>query len=316
MRMNWARTLSILFAGLLVSVFFFTQILAPWAIRNQLVSLAQKSCPNCTFDFERCSLSFSRFSVSIEGAHLIAGDRRDTEVDARAELLVVELSPGKLFSRQLYIRRLQIVAPQVTYVRSHQGLVAPLHVSDIEGTLTALGTIPELQAGTPSAAVKGRLERSGGFELKITTPLFQKDLSVDIDLKIAGQNLADLNPYFQNSEGIALKGSLDKGQSLVSIRGLKLTASVQAQYLGLDVHFEKSKERNAVAALLSNLVESLKVNSSNMGKSPADQIRMIKLVRNPDEALVHFVFRGMRDAALSVATAKNKHQMPLRRFGR
>jgi hypothetical protein len=69
----------------------------------------------------------------------------------------------------------------------------------------------------------------------------------------------------------------------------------------LDVQFEKTKSPGEISTFFDNLVKSMKLHSSTVGKKPADQIQSVQLQREARETLLDFILRGMKDAALKVA---------------
>lgn len=201
----------------------------------------------------------------------------------------------------------QISDAKFTYVRiSGNGRAtrrALLNLKNIQADIEGLGTIPALKAKIASAKLSGRLENSGEFRLAIATSLFTPGLSVDIDLRISDQNLADLNPYFEVNDGIKFTGSLQQSHASIAIREKNLKAEVAVKYLGLNLEFEKTPERGASETFFSNLAKSLKLDKSSIGETPKERTRTVELQRESKETLLHFIFRGLKDAALKVATS-------------
>lgn len=245
---------------------------------------------------------------------MAGGVPKATRVDAEAERIVAQSTFRSLVSGKLHFKGIQIHAPYVvvtegdlpspppgpeegtrriyvidgmqvvngrfTYIRvfgvGKEAREAILHVKDIQGNVGMLGNTPQLRGQMVCGQAKGRLENSGEFLLTVGTVLFSKVLQVDVDLQMVEQNLADIS-FFQTSDGIRLAGKLNKGQSSTKIRGEKLTGWVQAQYRGLDVHFEKTKSRGEISTFFDNVVKSMKLRSSTVGKKPADQIQSVQL---------------------------------------
>ena len=231
-----------------------------------------------------------------------------TEGDLRSEPSASEENSSPPLWTYL-IEATELTQGTFTYIRQHQNKNAPIHVSGIQGAMDAIGDaisgIKDYRTEITHAKVTGQLEKSGNFVLNIATPLYTEPLHVDIDLRITDQNLSDLNPYFQTDDGITLTGSLRSGRSVTLIQARKLKASVQANYSELNVQFKKTDERSAIETVLSNVVKSIKLNSSSAGKKPIEQTADVELPREPQEALMHFIFRGMRDAALKVAASSS-----------
>ncbi len=325
-------------AIVLIILIVFTQVIAQRIIRKQLTALVKESCGSCTLGLDRVSLSMP-FSVILEGVRLSGGDSTRTRVDAEAERIIARSTFRSLLSGKLVFKGIRIHAPYVvvtegdlplppsepqggtrrsytiegvelvngrfTYMRvfgsGKEARKAPLHIKDIQGSVGKLGNTPQLRDRWARGQAKGRLENSGGFLLTVESVLYSKVLQVNVDLQMVEQNLADVSPFFQTSDGIKMAGKLDKGQSNTKIQGEKLTGWVQAEYQGLEVEIEKTKSRGEIATFFHNLVKSVKLRSSTAGRKPADQIQNVERQREPGETLLHFILRGMKDAALKVA---------------
>lgn len=331
--------LLIALAVVLLLLIICAQMIVTRAIRKQLISFFNESCGSCTLNLDRVRFSILPFSVILEGVHLSGGDPKTTKVDAEIERIVARSSFRSLISRKLYFKGIQIYAPHVvvtegdlplppsgseegtfrscviegidviagrfTYIRvfgvGKGARKAILHVKDIQGNVGELGTLPQLRDRMARGQAKGRLESSGGFVLTVEAAPFSKVLKVDIDLQMTEQNLADVSPFFQTTDGIRLAGKLHKGQSLIKVREKRLTGWVQVEYEGLDLKIEETKSGGKISAFFSNLVNSIKLHRSTTGKKPTDQTRDAELIREPRETLIHFILRGMEEGALKVA---------------
>jgi hypothetical protein len=329
----------IVIAVILIILIISTQVVVQRVIRRQFTAFIKESCGSCTLSLDRVRLSVVPFSVILEGVRLAGGDPKTTRVDAEAERIVARSTLRSLVSGKLHFEGIEIHAPYVvvtegdlpspppgpeegtrriyvingmqvvngrfTYMRvfgvGKEARRAILHVKDIQGNMGKLGNTSQLRGQVVRGQAKGRLEDSGEFLLAVETVLVSKVLQVDVDLQMVEQNLADISPFFQTSDGIRIRGKLNKGQSSTKIRGEELTGWVQAQYRGLDVQFEKTESRGEISTFFDNLVKSMKLHSSTVGKKPADQIRSVQLQREERETLLHFILRGMKDAALKVA---------------
>ncbi len=336
-----ALLIKILIALAVVSIMLIVsiEVIVPSMIRKQFADLVKASCGSCAFGVDRVRCSILPVSLILEGVRLSGGDPKSTGVDAKADRIIFRTSLGSLISGELHFKAIQIYTLHVdvtegdlplpssrpeegprpiyvidgvevvdgrfTYTRvfgkGHEAREAILHVRNIQGTIGKLGTTPHLREQMARGQAKGRLESSGGFVLSVDAGLFVKFLKVDVDLQMAEQNLADVSQFFQTSDGIRIEGRLNKGRSLIKIREEKLSGWVQADYQGLNIVSEKTRSRSTISAFYSNLAKFIKLHSSTTGKKPADQIRNVELQREPGETLVHFILRGMGDAALRVA---------------
>lgn len=313
---------------------------AAQAIREELIALANGNCKSYKISVDKVYVSFIPLAVTIEKLHVVGGNPKTTEIDAAADSIRARISLRRLIRRELRITKIRVEAPRVvvtegdlptprsgeekdlsggrwafvidetslangafTYVRVHRGRRAAIRVTDLDGRVGIVGTILNLREESVHARVNGRIERSGEFALDVETFPFAKSLWLNVDLRINGQNLKDLNSYFRPREGIRLGGNLRYGHGSIAIRGKKLKGWVQAKYAGLNFSFEKTDERGALAAFFSNVGKSIKLRSSSVDRNPRDQIRAVELQRAGRETVLQFILRGMRDAALDVATS-------------
>jgi hypothetical protein len=204
------------------------------------------------------------------------------------------------------VEHTQIERGAFTYIRKSTRGSKPrraiLQVKDISGTISRIGAPrPGGEANTVAEAA-GRLEDSGRFDLKIVSDLFSSGLAVDLDLRICEQNLGDLSAFFMAEEGIRLKGVLKESHASVAIRERKLSAWVLAKYRDLGIQFHRIGSKGALAVFFTNLVTATQLNRTNIETLNKDQVRGVDLLRRTNETLIQFILRGMKDAALKVAT--------------
>ena len=88
-----------------------------------------------------------------------------------------------------------------------------MKVTKIEATSQEWGTTADLLHKVAKGTATGQLENSEKFRLSVATPLAADSLSVDIDVMLAHQNIADLNAYFEISDGFTLSGTLENGRN-------------------------------------------------------------------------------------------------------
>jgi len=341
---NFFIIIVILLFVLSFALLIFTRAIAPGIVRRQLVSSFGETCAGCTLDIDRVHVSLVPVSVILEGVHMNAGDPRATAVDAKADRIIGRTSLYSMALHRLVFRGIQVHAPHVvvtegdlplpsskreevrrrifviegvelidgtfTYIRvfgTGEGTrKAALHVKDIQASVGKLGTIPSLLDQRVKGEAKGRLENSGHFLLSVETLLLSRVLDVDVDLQMAEQNLADVSRFFQTTDGVKISGILHEGRSSIKVRGKQLGGSARVKYDNLNVQFEKTESHGAISTFLSNLRKSFKLNPSSMDESATDQSGRVELERDTGETLVHFILRGMREAALQVAGMSRK----------
>ncbi len=328
--------------GVILIILVICRMIATRAIRTQLEAFVTESCRSCTLDLGEIRVAVLPPSIILERVRFSGGDYKTTKVDAEVQRIVARTSFGSLISRKLefelvqvygshvlvtegdlpvppskarerrpkswVIRGVELSAGTFSYIRvfgsGQESRKAVLHVKDIEAKIGELGTTAELINQKVHGQANGRLEKSGGFVLSVQSPPFSRLLHVDVDLQMTGQNLEDVSSFFQTTDGISFTGKLHKGRSIINVRENRLSGSVQVEYDGLDVHYEKTRSRGSISAFLSNLIKSFKFRPSDLGKAPSDQRREVELRREPKETLIHFILRGMKEGALKVAENK------------
>jgi len=205
-----------------------------------------------------------------------------------------KIDRGKILRSAIaHLRQVKIMDSGIIYHRVHSNQYATLHVNKITGII-------EIKDKDIHSTVHGILEKSGSFEVNFLMPRTFSNLNLDINLKLSNQNLKDLNPYFAPAEGIHLSGTLHRGESVLKVRDDHLSGWVKAKYLNLNIDFKKTKNRSAASAFFKNLLKSIKIKENNIGILKKEQTRSVALTRFPEEAPLHFIFRGMSKAALQI----------------
>jgi len=95
---------------------------------------------------------------------------------------------------------------------------------------------------------------------------------------------------------------LHEGKAAVNVTGASLKSEVSVVYQGLDVIFSANRERSGATAFFSNLLRGLKIDDQNTTEPRYDQKRTAALQRKKGESIVSFILRGMKEAALEVAS--------------
>jgi hypothetical protein len=290
------------------------------------------ACPSCRFDSGHFGLSLFPVSVEIRDSHFTQGNPKSTAVEVRVPKIIARVSLWKFFTGHIHISHLSIFSPTFVvtegdfkapsersekarggsywktiflertelyqgdfkYIRNYGARSAMIHLNNIEASVGPWGTTPEAQVSVTHARAQGLLENSGRFVLDVKVPLLSEVPQVDIDLQVEGLLVSKLNSYFEVSDGIKLDGSLVQAVSTSKIRGTALTGSVRVLYFGLDLKFQKTNERGALAALISNFIKSSKLVSSNMETRPQERVRDVRIQRKASETMIQFILRGMK----------------------
>jgi len=312
------------------------KIIAPRVVVHQLISGVEKNCESCNISVTTSSLSYFPPGLRFSGVRFSGGNPKATAVTAEASQLSAEISLRHLISGVIFLSHIEIKSPKIdvvegdlrstpspendtnathfafkgiklsdgsfTYTRVYGSRRAEIHTSDLQGSIDLISNLPEFSTHISDGEIKGQLEKSGTFNLKIDSPIFAKDLQVDVGLKLFEQNLADVSPFFQVDSGLKLTGLLHDSDSLMQIRKSSLHGWVFVQYEDLKIKVEETKDRGAIAAFFSNLISSAKMMRKDLHKRHRDQVRSVDLVRKEKETLIQFILRGLRDASLKVAS--------------
>ena len=298
-------------------------------MKKQITAQIEESCKSCEFNSEKIELSLFPPRVIFDDVHFITGDAKSTLVDAQVERFILFISIHQLMSHLLKFKQVVIVNPvvtvtegdlkgsrskgdsspsewdlemdhvelkngQFTYKREHLGKTGVLQIGNINGEIGEFSSTDLRRDELVTAHTTAILEQSGKIDLTIAALLFSKAIHVDISLALNGLVLDETNRYFSPDDGIKLDGKILRAQSQSSIRGRGLHSKVSVDYEGLSLKFQKTSERSELGAVFSTLFSGV--------KSTKDRSRIANSERKPDEPLVGFILRGMKEAALKVAT--------------
>ncbi len=326
--------------ALVVAGVVATWTLLPPYVEKRVPELLKKNCPSCQLDLGTFSVEYFPLSIVLRKPNLIQGDPSETEISASAERIVAQFSLPDLYQGNLYFRSILVDSPEVTvtegdgvkkkektpaegsmaesqnsleygvnkvsifhgkftYVRKYSDRTATIRLDELQGHVGAWGTREE--ASVTEASIDGTLEKSGTIHLEVGVPLHEKDLRVNVRLTIDKMDLSHLNPMFEPSDGIKLRGMIVHGQADTDVMGRSLTSTVDIGYYGLDIIFEKTKDRGALKNLLAKFLKSVKLKSEHAAPPSKEPPNKVTLERKPKESLVSFILRGMKQGAFGIA---------------
>lgn len=315
----------------------------PDYLKNKIETEVQAECEKCRLKIGDLDVPlFQPGDLTFHNLDFSFGDEGATQVFAKAALLDVHISLRSLLKHHIYLRNLMITHFDVTvidgdkhspppeggkekpsepsdftfsiaplrylngsfqYVRNHEGTTATLHVQDINGTLTAVDPKSD---HIIKAHLTARYERSGHAELEILTNPFIKPLQVDVKLAVNDQDLNDLTLFFEPNAGVQIHGKINEGLGLVSVIGDELKATDWIVYQDLDAKVLKGKEYSGFVAFFENLGLGLAMQSSNVELEKDQQTKSVELKKEGGESLISFILRGLKEAAMKVATRSNQ----------
>jgi hypothetical protein len=197
------------------------------------------------------------------------------------------------------VRGINITDSTFTYEIREKGKFGRIRLDAIEASISPFGTVPELRDAQVVGKAKARLEQSGEVTLEVETPYFSPGTTALIKLSLNGQTLGELNEYFTPIDGVELTGKVINGNTSAEIKENFLSAWADIRYEKFDVHFLHTKQRGGLKAFLSNIVADLKLDP----KQTQPNGKSVGIKRHPLESIVSFVLRGLKEAALRVATS-------------
>lgn len=204
---------------------------------------------------------------------------------------------------EIYVDPVQFSNGTFQYIRNHDGTTAVVHVNEIDAQLSTLspGANEFLRA-----VATARYENSGHCELQISTNPFKKPLDVHIKLAVKDQDLSDLSLFFDPNAGVEMKGKIIDGVGEVFLSGDRLKATDWIVYEGLEAKVKKRSDRSGFSAFFQNLGMDLSMQLKNTELERSAQTKSVELSQENDESIVSFVLRGLKEAAMKVATRSNR----------
>ena len=334
-------SLTFLFLAVLVSGTVLKETVVPRLLRRRLTAAVHDNCKTCELSLGRVDVSL--LPLALKGRHVFftGGEMKATLVKVKAEGVYIPFSFFPLLKGHVRTGLITIERPEVsviegdqyaassteaagtqpldleiegvemknaafTYARNYPGRTASFGISRLNAAVGTAGSSARLRGADVEAGADGLLEGSGRFRLHVRAKLFPKAPDVDVNLRIAGQDLAKMNRFFEVNDGVDLHGLLIDGLASVAIRGAGLTSAAYVRYSGLGVKFEKNKDRGSPSAFFQNLLASVMTGKQNVKGGKYDRRGAASLARKPKETLVSFALRGMKEAAMKVASQGGK----------
>lgn len=325
----------VLIAGLYVSAL---TVVAPRIVRIEALEAIADACGQCNTEIGSVSFEFlNPGSVRFHDVKMKLGSFGGSEgllrlkevrvnlslLKSRREHIVIDLirfenpdilfvdgdavskkseskeEPGPTFE----IARTEISNGVFTYTRNTKGTSATLHLADISGFVSRVGSSAELKNEVVEAHLKTQIEKSGEVQLDVAALLRPGPDHVDVVVNIKDQKLDVLTPFFNPNAGVELKGEMLKGRGRVKIRDQEMEANVWAVYRGLELKLNPMYDRTEAEAFFMNLGAELVMNEDDLDKPASQQARTVHSRRENGERIVGFILRGLKEAAIRVAQA-------------
>jgi hypothetical protein len=190
---------------------------------------------------------------------------------------------------------------EFTYRFIAKGAIAVIQVHDIDASVEPFSTAEQDKDHPLEAHALARLENSGRVDLTVAAAFFADTPHADVDLKLSGQKLAELNPYFRPTGGFELEGLLLDAHGIGKVRGSKGEGDVLVTFNNLGVHFHSNQHRGGLLAFFENLGAKIKLKGGNLEAPRSAKERQVVTERHDRESVVSFILRTLKEAALRVA---------------
>lgn len=280
-------------------------ILPAAVVQIELNDVRFKYTPNdhvyATIDKIRLSIPFTTFYKTpyiIDDIEFINPNVLYTDGDKKTTS-TIEKTKLPLF----ILHRSSIKNGKFEYVRNTKGTSASFNIYIIDATLSKLGNTPELIKEATQLVANGRVENSGETHLNVTTFLWNENAFVTTVLKVKDQNLEDLNFFLKANAGVNLHGKMLQGTATLEVREQNLITNLMATYQGFKIDFDPMYDRNEFTTFFMNLGSSIITKSQNKAKGdPKDEY--VQLTREPNEPIVGFMLRGLKEAAIKLSIAQ------------
>lgn len=301
----------------------------------RLQTAVNQSCGHC--EFKIGSLEFGLFPprAILGGVSYREGDRRDSLLGAQARLAVVPLPLSNLKPGPWRIGLIILQDVNVTLEESSEKFPKPpsapkkderfefagvlvrnaefiyrnftpagpavIQVHDISASAGPFCIAENCKNQAIDAHADARLENSGKVDLTVSAAFFADSPHVDVDLKLAGQDLKDVDPYFSVSDGIQLEGKLISARGVVKVRGTRGEGDALVNFANLGVHCRADRHRSGLLAFFENLGAKVKLKSANFTDPRSAKEHQVVTERHSGESVVSLILRTLKEAALRVA---------------
>ena len=209
-------------------------------------------------------------------------------------------APGKEQGFDFY--GLALHHAEFTYRKNTPAGPALIRVHEIDAHAGPFGTGEKSKDLPVDATADARLEGSGKVSLSVSAAFFADSPSCEVDLRLTGQNLSEMNAYFGVADGVLLSGRLIDSRGIAKIQGKRGEGDVTVTFEKLGVHFRADRHRGGLLAFFENLGAKVKVKGGNFADPRSAKERQVVTERHAGESVVSMILRTLKEAALRVAS--------------
>ena len=188
-----------------------------------------------------------------------------------------------------------------TFVRTSRNTRAVIALREIDARVAAFGTSKDRRDDPVTGEVTAQLGFSGETKMTFTARPTAEEVTADVDIVMKNQNLRDLSDFFEPNVGLRIVGVMREGRSSSRVRGPHLTTKLNAHFDHLKLQVVRTPERGAWATFATNFGLAVGMKKDNAESPRSEQTRTVQTERDPDDSLISFFLRGLKDAAMSAA---------------
>lgn len=330
-RSKWRFLLILIPVVLLGGAFLLWQLYLPGYLKRKLEAEVKN------LEIASLEIGILPLEVRLHGIRLRQGDTRDSAVHVDAAHAEIPVHLSSFTSHEWHFGKIHAVEAHVTlwegplhfpekeepkgepFLFDYEGAhienasftyrkdfpkgAAYIRFPRVEVRAEPYGNYGEAAKGPAQASATALFEKSGMVDLKVKAWLFEKGPKVDVALQLQGQNLSEVNEYFEPADGATLEGILLDGKAHVTVEGRRAEGQVETRFKDLKIRFKSyPNKRSGFSAFLNNLGAAIKVKDENIRDKEAAKEKGVVTARHDNESVVSFIIRTMKEAAILIAT--------------
>jgi hypothetical protein len=334
MKIRWIALVAVI---LLCAAFVMcVEFIAGPLLRPRLQTAVNQSCGHCQLEIGSLDLGLFPPRAILGGVTYREGDPRDSLLVAQAKITVVPVPLSNLAGHSWHVGVISVEGANVLVEEGNKKFAKPpsalgektdiqfggaiiphaeftyryntpagpalIRVHEVDARAGPFGTGESSKDLAIDATADARLQNSGKVSLSVSAAFFAETPTCDVDLRLTGQNLSEVNSYFDVEDGVQLSGKLIDARGIAKIRGKRGEGDVTASFAGLGVHFRPSRERGGLLAFFENLGAKVKMKGANFADPRSAKERQVVTTRHEGESVVGMVLRTLKEAALRVAS--------------
>jgi len=201
---------------------------------------------------------------------------------------------------EIVVQNLRVRNSQLTYILDIFKKKAVIGLSDISADLSKVATRKELAPRFANMSATGRLQESGHFKIEIVADLFSVVNEDKIKIEVRDQKMSELDSFFAIEDGIRFGGLIEEARADLGLQQGILRGNLMASYRDLSFRFSSTPETSAFGAMISGIVEKLKIEKTKPEAGQPQPAVWVDYRRRPEESLIQFLLAGLKSAAFKL----------------